>query len=140
MKSLDQIEARTPISSVPFTINASGSYYLTKNLAVTSGNAIVIAVDGVTLDLNGFTISSTEGSPAGTGVLLTNTKRNIEIRNGFIKGNVTLSGGTYSGSGFAHGIVYLTEPTPANVRVTGVSVSGCLTNGIDIGRGETGHR
>ena len=30
MKSLDQIEARTPISSAPFTINASGSYYLTK--------------------------------------------------------------------------------------------------------------
>ena len=51
---------------------------------------------------------------------------------------MTVSGGTYSGSGFAHGIVYLTEPTPANVRVTGVSVSGCLYTGIDIGRGELG--
>src|SRR5437667_49820 len=29
MKSLAQIEPRTPISSLPFTINAAGSYYLT---------------------------------------------------------------------------------------------------------------
>ena len=79
MKSLDQIEARTPISSLPFTISASGSYYLTKNLAVTSGNAIVISAEGVTLDLNGFTLSSTEASPAGTGILLNGTKRNTMV-------------------------------------------------------------
>src|SRR6188768_715136 len=59
MKSLDQIEARTPISSAPFTITAPGSYYLIGNLSVSSGNAIVIATNDVTLDLNGFTISST---------------------------------------------------------------------------------
>src|SRR5262245_59065250 len=58
MKSLDQIEARTPISSVPYTINAPGSYYLTADLSVTTGDAITIATNGVTLDLNGFTISS----------------------------------------------------------------------------------
>src|ERR1039458_625653 len=138
MKTLAQIEPRTPISSVPFTITQPGSYYLTKNLAVTSGNAIVISAEDVTLDLNGFTLSSPEASPAGTGILLNGTKRNIAIRNGFIRGNVTVSGGTYSGSGFAFGIAYLTEPTPANVRVSGVSVSGCLYNGIDIGRGEVG--
>src|SRR5438094_2967891 len=40
MKSLDQIEARTAISSAPFTINQPGSYYLTKNLNVTNGDAI----------------------------------------------------------------------------------------------------
>src|SRR5436190_2248196 len=63
MKTLDEIDAklekRTPISSVPFTISASGSYYLTGNLAVTTGTAITISADNVTLDLNGFTISST---------------------------------------------------------------------------------
>ncbi len=62
MKSLDQIEARRPIDptqpgfSTPYTISNPGSYYLTGNLAVTAGDAIVIAVDGVTLDLNGFTL------------------------------------------------------------------------------------
>src|ERR1700753_1472427 len=62
MKSLDQIEARTPISSTSFVISAPGSYYLTTNLTMTGDekntNAISITVSGVTLDLNGFTISS----------------------------------------------------------------------------------
>src|SRR5437868_13887701 len=59
MKTLDQVEARIPISSVPYTISASGSYYLTTNVTATVSNAITIAASGVTLDLNGFTISST---------------------------------------------------------------------------------
>src|SRR5205085_10588939 len=41
MKTLDEIDAklekRTPISSLPYTISASGSYYLTQNLT-TSGS------------------------------------------------------------------------------------------------------
>jgi len=47
MKSLDQIEARTAISSAPFYITSSGSYYLTQNLTVASGNAITIAAGDV---------------------------------------------------------------------------------------------
>src|SRR5476651_1165640 len=85
MKSLDQIEARTPISSAPFTISASGSYYLTGNLAVTSGAGIIIAADFVTLDLNGYTISSTAASAANAGVGLSGSSHHdITIRNGHI--------------------------------------------------------
>ena len=65
MKSLDQVEARTPILSAPFTITNSGSYYLTANLTVSINCGITILASGVTLDLNGFTISSTAASPAG---------------------------------------------------------------------------
>ena len=65
MKSLDQIEARTPISSLPFTISSSGSYYLTKDLSVSTGNGLTIGADKVTVDLNGFTISSTAASATG---------------------------------------------------------------------------
>jgi len=39
MKTLTQIEPRTPIESLPFTITQPGSYYLTKNLAGVSGRA-----------------------------------------------------------------------------------------------------
>src|SRR5438093_13648705 len=74
MKSLDQLDAklekRTPISSAPFNITNSGSYYLTTNLNVAAGDAIAISVNGVTLDLNGFTIASTEATPTGTAILL----------------------------------------------------------------------
>ena len=132
MKTLDQIEARTPIAGPgAVTISASGSYYLTTNIAVTAGTAITITADNVTLDLNGFTLSSTEASPAGTGILLSGGRTHIHILNGHIKGNVINSGGIYSGSGFAYGISF-SVPTPRNVRVTGVSVSGCLLDGISL--------
>jgi hypothetical protein len=35
MKTLDQVEPRQPISSLPYTISAPGSYYLTTNLTGT---------------------------------------------------------------------------------------------------------
>lgn len=57
MKTLDQVEPRTPISAVPYTITEPGSYYLTGNMTmVAQGNAITIDADNVTLDLNGFTL------------------------------------------------------------------------------------
>jgi hypothetical protein len=132
MKSLDQIEARTPISSLPFPINSSGSYYLTKNLGVSSGNAITISVSGVTLDLNGFTLSSTTASAAGYGILITSGLRDITILNGHIRGGVTQSGGTYSGSGFGYGIAF-TGTAPASTLIFHVSVSGCKNDGINPG-------
>lgn len=131
MKSLDQIEARTPISSAPFTIAASGSYYLTTNLTVATGNAVSISANNVTLDLNGFTISSTAPSATGTAIYLASgvNVTNIAIFHGFIASGVTNNGsGVYGGSGFYNGIYsgYFAH----NVRVSNVSVSGCLGDGI----------
>src|SRR5438105_9353803 len=64
MKSLDQIEARKPLpgGTAAITISQPGSYYLTGNLSVASGDGITISVDKVALDLNGFTISSNAAS------------------------------------------------------------------------------
>jgi hypothetical protein len=134
MKTLQQVEPRVPISSAPFTISQPGSYYLTTNLTVSGGNAITIATNGVTLDLNGFTISSTANPASGTAVLIGSGLRNIAIQNGHIQGGVTNNGGVFSGPGFGYGIYY-TVFAPQNVRVSGVSVSGCLYNGINVGFG-----
>jgi hypothetical protein len=138
MKTLAQIEPRTPISSGPYTISSPGSYYLTTNITVSGGNAITIATNGVTLDLGGFTISSTAVSANGYGILMTNSKaRNLTILNGFIEGGVTNNGsGTYSGSGFLTGIYYSVN-APVNTRVSGVSVAGCLYDGIYLGNGDS---
>jgi hypothetical protein len=137
MKSLDQIEARTPISSAPFTITNPGSYYLTTNLTVSSGNAITIATNGVTLDLNGFTIRSTAASATGYGIVLNSGLRNITLANGIIQGGVTNNGsGFYSGSGFASGI-FNSGTAPANVLVSRISVSGCLNHGINLATGNS---
>ena len=138
MKTLDQLEPRTPISAAPFTISQPGSYYLTGNLTITSGDAITIATNSVTLDLNGFTISSTAASAAGCGILLSGSNpRDLTILNGHITGGVTNNGsGVYSGSGFANGIYFSVNP-PVNVLVSKVSVSGCLIYGIALATVET---
>jgi|SRR5208283_2541869 len=84
MKTLTQVEPRTPISSAPFTISAPGSYYLTTNLTVSSGNGITISSGNVTLDLNGFVLQGVSGS--GSGILVSSTYTNIAVRNGTITG------------------------------------------------------
>ncbi len=81
MKTLDQVEPRIPISSLPYEITAPGSYYVTANLTGVSGQSgITINADNVTLDLNGFTL--TGGIGTGSGII--STKQRIRIRNGNI--------------------------------------------------------
>jgi hypothetical protein len=133
MKTLAQIEPRTPISTAPFNISLPGSYYLTTNLTVSTGNAITIAVSGVTLDLGGFTISSTAPGAVGYGIVLGNNLSDLAIFNGHIRSGVTNNGnGVYSGIGFACGI-YSPETDVLNTRVTDVSVAGCSYYGIYLG-------
>jgi len=133
MKSLDQIEPRTPISSVPFTITKPGSYYFTTNLAVSSGTGITIATNNVALDLNGFSLTSNETYSLGYGIQIKADLRNISIENGFIMGGVTNNGSdVYSGPGFSIGI-YSIYPNAKNVRVARVALSNCKQYGISVG-------
>ena len=132
MKTLQQVEPRVPISSAPFTITQPGSYYLTTNLTLSGGDAITIATSGVTLDLNGFTISSTANPASGTAILLSDALKNVAILNGHIQGSVTNDGsGNFNGPGFGYGISYYSS-APLNMRVSGVSVSGCLFSAINV--------
>jgi hypothetical protein len=136
MRTLTQIEPRKPISSAPYTISTPGSYYLTTNLTVATGDAVTIATNGVTLDLSGFTIASTAPGGIGFGIRLTNALSDITIVNGHIRGGVTNDAGTYSGPGFQHGIV-AAGAVPVNTRVAGVSISACLGYGIYLGSGDS---
>jgi len=81
----------TPISSLPFTITQPGSYYLTRNLSVASGNGITIDADGVTLDLMGFTLSGPGSNTGSYGITSdpVTTRRNNTIRNGVLRGWTT---------------------------------------------------
>jgi hypothetical protein len=135
MLTLSQIEPRTPISSAPYTISQPGSYYLTTNITVSSGNAITIATNGVTLDLGGFSISSTAASATGTAILLNGAITNIAVENGFINSGVTNNSFFYSGSGFANGLQ--ASGSPFNVRVKNLSVTGVLDSGIYPGLNST---
>lgn len=130
MKTLKQIEPRTPIeASGTFTISQSGSYYLTGNVTVDSGDAATITADNVSLDLNGFIIQSTDPFASGTGIVLSGDLMNVTISNGFIAGSVTQNAGVFSGGGFINGISSLSNGS-YNLRVIGVSISGCMNDGI----------
>jgi len=87
MKTLNQVEPRTPIASAPYTISQPGSYYLTANLTNT-GHGVVITANGVTLDLMGFTLSG-DGGTSDYGVFLDRTTnsaiRNVVVRNGIVR-------------------------------------------------------
>ena len=85
MKTLAQVEPRTPISSAPFTIANPGSYYLTTNLFGTSANnGITISSGNVVLDLEGFALSGVTGG--NFGIYVNSTCTNVAVRNGTLRG------------------------------------------------------
>ncbi len=141
MRTLSQIEARTPIG-VPDAVTTAtidilqpGSYVLTGPVAVAAGTAISIKADFVTLDLNGFLISSTASPAAGSGVEIFGVRKHVTVKNGNIAGGVTYTNGsqiTFSGPGFTHG-VFVADSATKLVRVIDVSVSGVAGHGIYAG-------
>jgi hypothetical protein len=78
----------TPVTSLPATISIQGLYCLTGSLAtnISSGDAITITANNVTLDLNGWKVG---GQAAGTGtnaVGIYSTAANVTIKNGIVRG------------------------------------------------------
>lgn len=99
MKTLNQIEPRSIITSLPFVITNRGSYYLTNNLSgVPGSNGIIIASSDVDLDLNGYSIIGTTNAGSSGIVLDPGTNlMNLGIHNGIVSGwaesGVTLTDG-----------------------------------------------
>ncbi len=132
-KAVSVTGQRIAISGAPYTIDQPGSYYLTGNLTVATGNAITITADNVSLDLNGFNITSTSATANGDAINI-NARSGLFITNGTITSGSTVTGspGTFTaGPGFAGGINWGGAPT--NVRVSGVTVIGVSQYGIDLG-------
>lgn len=139
MKTLTQVEPRTPIETLPVTISTAGSYYFAKNLQFTetSGTAIKIASSNVTLDLNGFALSSTAGVTSYA-IFVDDNLNNIAIKNGSVSGNTTVAVSgtapnqtwTQNAAGFSHGIYATATSGNRNLILTNLQVSGCRYAGI----------
>jgi len=83
MKRLDVVEPRIPISSLPYTITQSGSYYVTGNLSIAGWDAIQIQASDVSVDLNGYTLSGDRNS---IGLYVSENRTNVSVRNGGLRG------------------------------------------------------
>jgi hypothetical protein len=77
----------TRITSLPYTINSPGFYYLTGNLTYSgpsSSDGITVSSDDVTIDLMGFLLTG-PGSSGPNGITVSGQK-NVEVRNGSLSG------------------------------------------------------
>ena len=106
-----------PVTSLPATISTQGIYCLTGNLSTsqTSGNAITINANNVTLDLNGWKVG---GQAAGTGTYaygIYSAAANVTVKNGIVRG-------------FLNGVVL----TGRGATVQGITADQNTAVGIDV--------
>ena len=109
----------TPVVSLPATISGQGIYCLTGNLATsqTSGNAITITANNVTLDLNGWKVGGQAAGSATSARGISSTANNITIKNGIIRG---FSVGIYLlGRGATVQGITVDQNTQAGIAVAG---------------------
>jgi hypothetical protein len=93
MKTMDEVEPRHLITTLPFVITAPGSYYLIRNMYGISGQpGIDVQCSDVQIDLNGFALIGTTGS--FDGIRITGSNENVSIQNGSIRdwGNYGING------------------------------------------------
>ncbi|MHC4310022.1 MAG: right-handed parallel beta-helix repeat-containing protein, partial [Planctomycetota bacterium] len=120
MKTLEEVEPRTPIDSLPFVINFSGSYYVAGDLLGSPfDDGITINADNVTLDLRGFTLTGVLEAQPNDGIVVSGIHENIAIHNGVLRNWVTA----------------IDASAATNSQVRNVRVQGNGGDGINIGDG-----
>lgn len=140
MKTLEQVEPRVPIlqANVPMILATPGSYYLAENLSVAGGSALYIDGPGVSVDLNGYSISGSGGAVSGIDMA---TASGATVRNGVLEGfyvpvsvydssHITLSDLIVRDNTGAYPLMQL--DTSSDVRVERCHLSGSLGVGIQL--------
>jgi parallel beta-helix repeat protein len=78
---------QTPITSVPYTITASGAYIFAHDLTYSAANGVAITVttNNVIIDLNGHILRTFVSNSGARGIEADN-RANVQVRNGAIAG------------------------------------------------------
>jgi len=105
---------RIPIDTLPFTINTSGSYFLTETLSASTGmNGITVNVSNVSIDMNGNGMIG-DGMGTNVAILSSGTISQIKVFNGFIS--------NWGGHGI--NLTSTTSATLNHVQIDGSGYSG----------------
>lgn len=121
MKTLDEVEARTAIASLPYTISAAGSYYLTASLT-SATDGITISASNVTLDLNGFTLIGSGLSSSYEGVKAEGTSSNS-------LSNIKVTNGSVDGFGNSVELLYVNNSSLSNLSLANAGGNGIKLDG-----------
>jgi len=124
-----QTVTATPITTVPYTINTPGNYYLSAGLAAPGNDnwAIIITANNVTLDLNGSDLLGVPGS-TDYGIYVNGTS-NVTIKNGSL--NETPANGN-GAPAYVYGIVLLNavNTTIDNIQIVSAIYPIVDTSGV----------
>lgn len=128
MKTLDEVEPRIPIhaADLPLTIDTPGSYYLAEDIT-TTGGGITIAVNNVTIDLQGFTL--TGGSGVGIDTLEGDARENLVIKNGRVYGWSDDGIGLFGHNAQVLNVIALFNGGDGIAVARNSTVSGCFAGG-----------
>ncbi len=150
-RTLTQLAPRVPLgvprqpNTTTLVITKPGSYVLMGNVTVPGGDAIQIRADDVTLDLNGFTVTSLAATAAGYGIRLEQTPTAVKTAS-----NARITNGRVNAATFAYGVavdgastcIILSDLSVVGATQAGLNagttgsevnrctVSGCLSSGI----------
>ena len=81
MPALNEVEPRTLIRAIPFTITEPGNYAIVENLHGSAGsNGIVVSCSDVSIDLNGFALIGENSSLAG--IYVSGSYDRLHVMNG----------------------------------------------------------
>lgn len=84
MKTINLVEPRQEITSIPITIDTPGSYYVVGTMTgAPAAHGITIRADDVRLDLNGFTLVGCSNSLSG--IHVATQANNVVIQNGVLR-------------------------------------------------------
>jgi hypothetical protein len=133
-----QLDGRTPIGADggQVSISAPGSYLLVRSVT-TAGTTFHINADDVTIDLNGFTVTSTSTQPAVV-MFLNGNRVRVRIRNGAIAGIGTgISTGSISSGLVIENVSFsgLRVGISSTNTARGALIRGCTF--VDMGTGTT---
>jgi len=116
MRTLDQLEPRMPIATVPFAITQPGSYVVVGNLGGGAGG-ISVEASNVTIDLNGFTLTGSRSIPENS-ISVAAGCDNVMIRNGVLL--------QWGGDG-------VHAPGVTDLSLRNVRVLRCVGDGVEVG-------